>query len=82
MREISEAMLEIDEIFRGYIREAVQHEREAHTKFVSALLSLLDRIELQTDDTMTHALCKQRFQIAKDHGLTVEFGEPASGVVQ
>ncbi len=50
--------------------------------FVSALLTLLDRIEMETEDETTHTLCKQRFQIAKDHGLTVEFGGLASGVVQ
>ena len=50
--------------------------------YVTALLTLLDRIEMETDDKTTHALCKQRFQIARDHGFTVEFGEPASGVIQ
>ena len=53
-----------------------------YDSFGSALLTLLDRIELETDDETTRALCKQRFQIAEDHGFTVEFGEPASGMVQ
>ncbi len=53
-----------------------------YDSFGSALLTLLDRIELETDDETTRTLCKQRFQIARDHGFTVEFGEPASGVVQ
>lgn len=53
-----------------------------YPRYVDALLSLLDRIEMETDDETTHALCKQRFQISEDHGFTVEFGEPASGVVQ
>jgi hypothetical protein len=52
-----------------------------YPRYVDALLSLLDRIEMETTDETTHALCKQRFQIAEDHGFTVEFGEPASGVV-
>jgi len=51
-------------------------------EMVDTLLTLLDRIEMETEDETTHALCKQRFQIAKDHGLTIEFGEPASGMVQ
>ncbi len=49
---------------------------------VSALLTLLDRIEMETTNETTHALCRQRFQIIEDHGFTVEFGEPASGVMQ
>jgi len=52
-----------------------------YSNFSSALMTLLDRIELETDDETTRAFCKQRFQIAEDHGLTIEFGEPASGVV-
>lgn len=49
---------------------------------ISALLTLLDRIEIETEDETTiHDLCKQRFQIAEDHGFTIEFGGPASGAV-
>ena len=46
------------------------------------LLALLDRIEMETKDETTRALCKQRFQIVEDHGFTVEFGKPASGRLQ
>ncbi len=59
-----------------------QDENIDYASFGSALLTLLDRIYLETDDETTRSLCKQRFQILEDHGFTVEFGEPASGVVQ
>ena len=48
---------------------------------ISALLTLLDRIEIETDDETVHALCNQRFQLMENHGITVEFGEFASGMV-
>ncbi len=57
-------------------------QKNTYDSFGSALLTLLDRIEMETKDKTTRALCKQRFQIAKDYGFTVEFGEPASGVMQ
>lgn len=50
--------------------------------YSSALLTLLDRIEVTTDDDDTHDLCVQRFQIATDAGFTIEFGAPASGRMQ
>ena len=53
-----------------------------YPSYVDALLALLDRIEMETEDETTHAFCKQRFQIARNYGFTVEFGEPASGMVQ
>ncbi len=39
------------------------------------LLALLDRIEIEQDYT----LAKQRFDIARELGYTVEFGERISG---
>ena len=50
--------------------------------YISALLTLLDRIEIETEEAGTRRLCGLRFQIAKDHGFTVEFGGPASGTIQ
>jgi len=45
--------------------------------FVSEILALLDRIELEDDAD----LASQRFAIAEKYGLTVEFGEPISGLI-
>lgn len=49
-----------------------------------AFLTLLDRIECQPDiPEEIHALCRQRFDIAEDHGMTVVFeGVPISGEMQ
>ena len=41
----------------------------------SALLALLDRIEIEDDAS----LARQRFEIAENLGLTVVFAGPASG---
>ena len=46
-------------------------------KMSSLLLALLDRIELEED----HTLAAQRFDIAEECGLTVVFGEKASGAM-
>ena len=43
--------------------------------FVSEILTLLDRIEIEED----HTLSSQRFEIGEKYGLTIEFGEPVSG---
>ena len=43
--------------------------------FVSEILTLLDRIEIEDDPS----LAGQRFAIGEKHGLTVEFREPVSG---
>lgn len=45
--------------------------------FVSEILTLLDRIEIEDDSS----LASQRFAIGEKHGLTVEFGEPVSGML-
>ena len=47
-----------------------------------AMCTLLDRIEQAADSADdVRGLCQQRFAIAKQHGLTVQFlGEPGSGV--
>ena len=50
-------------------------------QLVTALFSLLDLIETQTDDEETALLCQQRLAIAVEHGLTVEFGEIVSNRV-
>ena len=44
-------------------------------KMIDLLLTLLDRIEIEED----HTLSTQRFEIAESLGLTVEFGEQISG---
>lgn len=45
--------------------------------FVSEILALLDRIEIEEDSS----LASQRFAIGEKHGLTVEFGGPVSGAL-
>jgi len=45
--------------------------------FVSEILTLLDRIEIEEDSS----LAVQRFAIGEKHGLTIEFGEPISGAM-
>ena len=45
--------------------------------FVSEILALLDRIEIEED----HTLSSQRFEIGKKYGLTIEFGVETSGLV-
>ncbi len=46
------------------------------------LATLLDRIEFAAaDEKEVRRLCSQRFDVARNHGVTVEFlGEPGSGV--
>ena len=51
-------------------------------EWASELCALLDRIEMVADDEdAVRDLCRQRFAVAEKHGLTVVFGEPASGMV-
>ena len=50
--------------------------------YASELLTLLDRIETETDDDGTADLARQRFEIAKRHGFTIEFGSKITGMVQ
>ena len=45
----------------------------------SELLTLLDLIELQTEDSHIKELTRQRFDIAERAGYTVEFCEHVSG---
>lgn len=45
----------------------------------SLLLSLLDKIEIDSEEENIIAIARQRFEIAKSQGLTVEFGCLASG---
>ena len=51
-----------------------------YPSYVDALLVLLDRIEAVTDDEIILRITRQRHQIARDHGFTVEFGEPGSNM--
>lgn len=44
-------------------------------EFVSEILALLDRIEVEDDPT----LARQRFDIGEKYGFTIEFGEVISG---
>ena len=46
-------------------------------EFVSEILTLLDRIEIEED----HTLASMRHDIAEKHGMTVEFCEPVSGLM-
>ena len=48
-------------------------------EFTQQLLSILDRIELTTNDPEIERLTGQRFELAKQHGYTVEFGCDSSG---
>ncbi len=50
--------------------------------YTSELLTLLDRIETETDDWDIKALATMRFAIALRHGFTIERGSPASGRMQ
>ena len=48
-----------------------------------ALCTLLDHIEMSADDPdKVRSLCKERFEIAENYGLTVEMGFPVSGEIQ
>jgi len=53
-------------------------KQDDQSKLAGLLLALLDRIELENDAS----LAGQRHDIAEQCGLTVEFGEPASGSLQ
>lgn len=43
------------------------------------LLSILDRIELTTNDPEIERLTGQRFELAKQHGYVVKFRGESSG---
>ena len=47
-----------------------------------SLICLLDRIEMITTEKNIHDICKQRFQLAQQHGIEIEFGEFISGNMQ
>ncbi len=53
----------------------------AELDMTSDLLALLDLIELATEDQSILDLTRQRHDIARKHGYTVEFGEPVSGEI-
>lgn len=46
------------------------------------LSTLLDRIECETNDLHAYRLCKQRFEIARQYGMTVEFSGETTGTLQ
>lgn len=50
--------------------------------YTSELLTLLDLIEMETNDETTAALARTRFDIIVRHGFTIERGAPASGRIQ
>lgn len=54
---------------------ATNPERNFSNEFVSEILTLLDRIEIEEN----HELASQRHDIAEKHGFTVVMGEPISG---
>lgn len=43
---------------------------------------LLDRIEQVCDDDAVEILCKERFALAKKHGIKVEYTGKITGLVQ
>ena len=48
--------------------------------YLGSLCTLLDKIELASDDEdAVRQLCHQRFEIARNHGFTVEFENETSG---
>jgi len=51
-------------------------------QYSSDLLSLLDLIEITTDDVEIVILTHGRFDIAVRHGFTVVIEGPSSGVIQ
>ncbi len=55
--------------------EAVSVDYEG---FVDSLLTLLDLIEMTTDEERTQQICRQRFNMAEAHGMVVEFSAPSS----
>jgi len=62
------------------LRECMDAEDEEYQwpqGFIEEILTLLDRIEIEEDAS----LARQRFEISEKYGLTVEFGEPISGLI-
>ena len=51
-----------------------------YEQWALSMCVLLDRIELLADDPdRVRECCKERFDLARQHGMTVELGERASG---
>ena len=50
-------------------------------QLVSELFKLLNLIELETEDEEIALLCRERFGIAVEHGLVLEFPVPSSDEV-
>jgi len=61
-----------------FLVDEAADEIERLTAESGLYLALLDRIEIEQDYT----LAKQRFDIARELGYTVEFGEQVSGEKQ
>ena len=58
------------------MRKATNYE-----KWIVALCTLLARIECTADDGDVRTMCRQRFDIAKEHEATIEFSSmPVSGM--
>ena len=57
----------------------VLESRSDALAWAQQLSALLDSIEMLADDPkQVRRLCKQRFEIARHFGMTVEFGGPTS----
>ena len=59
----------------------VWERSKAELDMTSDLLAILDLIELATEDQSILDLTRQRHDIAREHGYTVEFGEPVCGEI-
>ena len=68
-------------VLDGHTGEVVRDAPVDWRSFALALLALLDRIDTGKADDVPE-LCTQRFGIAEQFGLEVEFGGEASGEVQ
>jgi len=66
--------MHVDKMSDRELRLEVKRLR-AESAMSGMLLALLDRIEIEQD----HSLARQRFDIARELGYTVEFGERISG---
>ena len=75
-RDVHNAIEMRDEFATKLLNKNISRDAEIErlTNFNSALLTLLDRIEIKDDAS----LASQRFDIAEENGLTVEFGEKVS----
>lgn len=65
------------DIFEATYDKAGEQDTEWPNGFIGEILTLFDRIEIEDDPS----LANQRFEIGEKYGLTVEFGERISGLI-